>query len=184
MELYHVMFQSAPDELGKGKMFFAVGMSADRIVLQLSILDGHISISCQGSRGKTTWDSVDGRRRHSYFLSVLGASSRKMEALTESPDVFTARLEMQKEVEEFQIECDEDPSKAIYPEITGVRFPGKVCSCGPDAAGTNKYFCIEGESGSTWDVFLDLKHEDSRKRVMWKLLQDDGTYWDDAQFLQ
>merc|ERR1719444_347519 len=92
-----------------------------------------------------------------------------------NPDLYRLRVEMSRQVEEFQIYVDEDPNAAYHPEVGGMPCGG-VFVYGPDNEGAGAFFTLEGEAGTFFEITLDLRcEEDKRWTVAWKLVMPDGT---------
>lgn len=163
-----------PDHLGTGSHWVVHGQQSGTLTIRLEVIDAHVTVTAISSSGTRRWDSMDGRARKKFFVS--GSWSEDcipMHEDPENPDLYRLRVEMQSQLEEFQIFVDEDPRRAFHPQVGG--FPcGAVFVCGPDDDGRNDHFTLQGEAGVSYEILLDLKSQDKRWTVAWKPVMPDG----------
>jgi len=165
-----------PDHLGAGKDWVVAGSQNEVVTLRLEVADAHVKVTASTpSSGSRRWESLEGRARKKFTVSGSWSESCiPMEADLVNPDLYRLRMEMPRQVEEFQIFVDEDPSCAFHPEVGGMPCGG-VFVYGPDNEGEGANFTLEGEVGTLFDITLDLRCEDRRWTVAWKPVMPDGT---------
>ena len=166
-----------PDGDG-GKNFFAVsGRQGERLQLRLEVADGHMVISATVSSSVRTWHSQEGRSRRRFYVAGNWAERGiLMSQDAESPDRYWAKMTIAPGVgrAEFQIWVDEDPQRAIFPEVP-VASSGGAMVGGPGPS-ENK-FAIDGYPGESFEICLDLKSSHKWRKVTWAKLLDHRDIW-------
>jgi len=161
-----------PDDAASGKYFLVRAKKHEDVTVQLTVMDGKISVtSTTDSGSSTTWESVSEQVSRTYHVmgTMNGFKATPMDQ--DSRDTYRCRIPLSDyEPQDFQIIVDEDKSLAFYPDQNS-DASGDALTMGPDGSGEGKYWTIlGGEPGATVDIVLNLATEDSRKRVTWSFV--------------
>jgi len=165
-----------PDDLGSGKMWSIAGPVGELVKVRLEVNDGQIIVSSSSkTQGEKVWESQEGWERHSYWLSFAGGPCTQMVADTDNPGVLRARGTIgQNYIEKFRGLCeffniivDEDSNFGYYPDVAYASTGECIC-WGPEKIPPETPFLIKSwQAGAGFEVVLDMKAKDRRKRVTW-----------------
>lgn len=163
-----------PDAGGAESFFAASGAQGERLLLRLEVADGHVTVSASFSSSVRTWHSQEGRTRRQFFVAGTWAEpSLPMTPDPEDPDRFLAQMTVASSYgkEEFQIWMDEDPARALFPEVPNGSNGGQLV-LGPERGTSENKFLIDGYPGASFEICLDLRCSNKWHKVTWRKLPD------------
>lgn len=165
-----------PDEFGADKSWRIRGPTGDRVAIRLQVLNGALRVSAESSSsGIKTWRGLAGQVSYFAICHTQGAGVVELQPCIshEGTEVFRGILSLpRRECQgSFRILVDEDPRRALYPEMANA-LSGVSAVKGPDAYGSGlEWQLLSSEPGAFFEITLDLGQRDRRKVVMWKLVE-------------
>jgi len=165
-----------PDAMCNDKHWRIGGKSGEIVTIRLQVVDAHVTLTIlSNSMGTRVMNSVEGPRRHSYYVSGT-FSDWKCEEMSLDPETqgtFTYKGVMGESCQEFfHILADADPGLTYFPEAPA-RYPGESIVRGPEEIADGRIFRLDClKPGAEFEIAFDLHAADKRKVVDVKWLTD------------
>jgi len=158
-----------PDEMCTDKSWRISGKSGEIVTLRLQVVDAHVSVKVLSqSMGTRTMQSVEGPKRHKYYVSGSFNDWTQQEMTLDEETFSTFRYQGtigESCQEYFHITVDGDPKLAFYPEAEAA-YPGDSIVTGPDeATETRAFFLFSLQAGAEFEISFDRNSVDRRKVV-------------------
>nr|AQS99273.1 type I polyketide synthase [Gambierdiscus excentricus] len=158
-----------PDDMCGDKSWRLGGKTGEVVTLRLQVVDAHIVVTVlSNSMGTRVMQSVEGAKRHSYYISgsFNNWSFSEMVYDEETTSTFRFKGVMSEMCQEyFYIAAEADQSLAFFPEANG-SYPGDSIVAGPDAAEeTRVFFLFSLKAGAEFEISFDRSAFDRRKVV-------------------
>uniref|UniRef100_A0A7S0B8W2 Ketosynthase family 3 (KS3) domain-containing protein n=1 Tax=Pyrodinium bahamense TaxID=73915 RepID=A0A7S0B8W2_9DINO len=158
-----------PDDMCNGKSWTLSGKSGEIVTLRLQVIDAHVKVTVlSNSMGTRVMQSIEGPKRHSYYVSGTfnNWAYAEMTYDEETVSTFTySGLVGESCQEYFYISADADPGLSFFPEAEGA-YPGDSIVAGPGpAAETRVFFIFSLKAGAEFKIIFDRNAVDKRKIV-------------------
>eukprot|EP00747_Dinoflagellata_sp_TGD_P183285 gnl/TRDRNA2_/TRDRNA2_38057_c0_seq1.p1 gnl/TRDRNA2_/TRDRNA2_38057_c0~~gnl/TRDRNA2_/TRDRNA2_38057_c0_seq1.p1 ORF type:complete len:1214 (+),score=207.16 gnl/TRDRNA2_/TRDRNA2_38057_c0_seq1:105-3746(+) len=162
---------AGPDEHGDGKYFSRQGLGREKVSVELTVLDGAITVSAATLADAITWTGSCEPRQ--YFLTGpinCWTYTRMMPDML-TPGVFRSRFSSCHGLE-FQIQIDKDSNLTMYPEVHGSSM-GSGFLRGPDGNGRRNCWLLDRYdlNPTTFEIVLNLNEKDRRHMVTWEVVE-------------
>jgi len=161
-----------PDHFGEKKYFGIVGDTGDRVTINLQVWDGNITVTTDHcTKGMVTFRNIVGGADMAYYICGGWNNHEPVPMSAKSDTIYetTMRMPIGRDCETFHVILDEDPRRAIHPEMQMAPL-GASRAVGPDHQGQGLEWAISAEEGARVLITLDMSQADKREVVTWKVV--------------
>jgi hypothetical protein len=164
-----------PGRGAANKSFLVEGAKGEIVTVGLCILDGLISVTASGKDFDKEWSGHSKDVLQPAFGITGSFNAWGNSPMTPDPqqhDVYTFRFYCEYDTpESFQITVDGDLSYTMHPHVPGAGIMDGILQ-GPDRKEEGLSWVINGVSGQSIEISLDLNQTDRRRMVYWKRVAD------------
>nr|AQS99316.1 type I polyketide synthase [Gambierdiscus polynesiensis] len=158
-----------PDDMCGDKNWRLGGKTGEVVTLRLQVVDAHITVTIlSNSMGTRTMQSVEGPKRHTYYVSgtLNNWSFSEMTYDEETSSTFRFKGAVGDTCQEyFYIAAEADTNLAFFPEADGA-YPGDSIVAGPEPAEEGRvFFLFSLKPGAEFEISFDRSALDRRKVV-------------------
>jgi len=158
-----------PDAMCNDKSWSVNGKSGEILTLRLQVVDARVTVTVlSNSLGTRTLQSIEGPRRHTYYISgsFNNWSYDEMTYDEETPSTFRYQGTVGFSCQEyFYIAVDADPGLCFFPEVDWAS-PGESIVTGPEMGSETQVFHLFSlKAGAGFEITFDRNAADKRKIV-------------------